>query len=191
MIKTKRFLPCPNCGQHDFLVEHVIDDFVRDLGPWECRSCHYDVRFTAGNGTITNVRSEPSGDTRMLSLVRLRDLYLVVGSYSKGKDEGSDWYDYLFHSHQCPINLLNNVEEIYDAAEGMDPHGICRFVAAIPDTEENQTKLDQTGTLQQLFLLFDTDGTDAPTRWPENERGLIPGLAKLQDAYRKNQAAKA
>lgn len=191
MLKTKRYLPCPNCGEHDFLVEHLIDDRVRDLGPWSCRVCNYGLRFTAGEGRIENVRTEPPKNTRMLSLLRFRDLYLVVDSYTRSDDQGADWYDYLFHSHQCPTNILNHVQEVYDPAEGLDPHGICRFVAAIPDTEENQKRLDDAGSLQQLFLLFDTDGQDAPTRWPEEERGLIPDLAKLQDAYRKTKAAKA
>jgi|GEM_PF-2923359 len=190
-IKTKRYLPCPNCGQHDFLVDHVIDDYVRELGPWSCRVCHHDVRFTAGNGRIENVTSKPSPYTRMLSLLRFRDLYVVVDFYSRGHDQGDDWYDYKFHSHQCPTNIMGSALEVYDPAEGRDPHGIFRFVAALPDTEENRKKLDGAGSLQQLFLLFDTDGQEAPTRWPENERGLLPGLAKAQDEYTKMKAAKA
>jgi len=86
--------------------------------------------------------------------------------------------------------MLRRVQEIYCPSEGNDPHGILRFIAAIPATKELKYDQDYT-TLERIFRLFQTDGTEAPTRMPEEERGLLPGLARLQDAHRKATSPKA
>lgn len=126
-----------------------------------------------------------------LALLRLRDLYVVVESYGQHDPEKQDWYDYTFHSHQCPENLMRHVVAVFCPSEGNDPHGVFRFIAAIDDTTENKNATNYTIHLAELFRLFGTDGSEAPTRWPESERGLIPMIAYAQDEYRKRKGPKA
>ncbi|MDD5511500.1 MAG: hypothetical protein PHI12_11930 [Dehalococcoidales bacterium] len=135
----------------------------------------------------------------IVCLFRFRDLYLVVKGYTRPKNYEHDWYDYLFHSHQCPGNIFRSVAAVYCPADGADPHGIIRFIAAVPDVEQkinefsfNPDKQDvNCDTLEGLFRYFCTDGTDAPTNWPEHQRGLLPFIAELQDAYKKEKSKKA
>lgn len=117
----------------------------------------------------------------ILCLFRFRDLYVIAESYTRGAEDEEDSYDYLFHSHQCPVNIMRNVLEVFDSAEGKDPHGIFRYVAEIDDNEQNRTALRDKGGFQDMLYLFKTDGTEAPTQWPEKERGLLPWIAALQD----------
>jgi len=191
-IKTKRYLECPNCGDYDFSVDHVLDkDTIQSYGPWHCTICNHEVRFKAGQGVLQDVTTKECPRQPMLCLFRIRDLYVVVDSYSMPDDGKPDWYDYLFHSHQCPTNLARHVVEVFCPEEGQDPHGVFRFIAAIPDEEDNRTLVqDKCTTLQELFFAFQTDGQEAWTRWPESQRGLIPGLAQLQDAYRRTNRPK-
>lgn len=191
ILKTRRFLICPQCSQYEFNIEHLCAcDRQRSFGPWTCRACDHSVCGTVHGDSVEVTRLEPPTDEPVLCLLRLRDLYVVVESYRREKNYKHDWYDYLLHSHSCPVNMMRRTVDIYDAAEGIDPHGIFRFIAAVPDTPELRKKIEDT-SLENLFRLFGTDGTEAPTNWPERERGLIPGLAALQDAYTKTRAPKA
>ena len=189
-IKTKRFIGCPHCGRGDHWIDHLFNGAT--FGPWLCKHCNHSFsgKILADGVEITEVQEynrEP-----VLCLFRFRDLYFVIRSYSKPKDADPRWYDYLFHSHQCPVNLLRNVEEVFCPSEGLDPHGILRFIAAIPDPGDLRHKYDRDHpTLESIFHLFGTDGTEAPTEWPESQRGLLPGIARLQDAHRKSTSAKA
>jgi hypothetical protein len=175
-------------------VQHLYDTSKErgsevTFGPWQCDNCQYEFRgtvlYSPGNiydpcvVTITDVH--PWGKVPKLSLLRLRDLYLVVDGYGDYRPEEQDrlWYDFLFHSHQCPTNILRSVVEVYDK-DGFDPHGIMRFVAALDDTKENRKMLDEAGTSEALFQLFQTDGQDALTMWPEKDKGVIPWIAAMQ-----------
>lgn len=123
-----------------------------------------------------------------LSLLRLRDLFVVVESYGQHDADKQDWYDYTFHSHQCPENLMRNVVAVFCPTEGNDPHGVFRFIAAVDDNEENKAKLETSVlTMEQLLSFFGTDGAEAPTVWPEHERGLLPQIARAQDEYRQRK----
>ena len=188
------FIKCPHCGVSEHGVQNLYDRSKEcgteiSFGPWQCEKCRHEfngtVRYLPETGddpcivTITDVH--PWKKVPKLSLLRLRDLYLVVGGYCDYSAEEKDpfWYDYLFHSHQCPTNILRNVEEIFDKDDN-DPHGILRFVAALDDTEENRKKLRETYHQDELFQLFQTDGRDAPTDWPEENKGVIPWVASMR-----------
>lgn len=192
-ILTKRFIRCPHCGGGEFTVEHLFnpEDVERLFGPWHCHKCNYEFfGATKQDGTVEITKLKPSASQPMLCLLRFRDLYLVVNRYARPKqDDREDWYDYLFHSHQCPGNILRSVEEVYDPAEGRDPHGQIRFIAAVPDVGQNIGK--ECNTLEELFRYFRTDGAEAPTNWPVEQRGLIPFVAELQDQYRKSRSPSA
>lgn len=125
-----------------------------------------------------------------LCLMRFRDLYVVIDSYGPHDPDKDDWYDFLLHSHQCPTNLMRNAVEIFDAKHGFDLHGMFRFIASIPDNEETRDALDSAFELPALFKLFSTDGTEAPTEWPEKERGLLSWIARMQDAHSRAKAKK-
>jgi hypothetical protein len=123
----------------------------------------------------------------MLTLLKLGDLFLVVEKYTYTPDGA----DFLFHSHQCPSNILHNVLAVVDPEHGSDPHGRIRFVSGIEDTPEARAALgfdDRGGvghvTLAQTLGLFGTDGQPTPSSWPERDNGVIPWLADLQREHR-------
>jgi len=188
------FIVCPQCGKSEHGVQHLYDTSKErgkevSFGPWHCKLCRYEFRGTVLYApssvydpcvvTITDIG--PCKDKPKLSLLRLRDLYAVVDGYGDYQPEEKDrlWYDFLFHSHQCPTNIMKDVIEVFDE-EGRDPHGIFRFIAALEDTKENRVALDEAGTREQLLTLFQTDGKEAPSDWPEKNKGVIPWLAALR-----------
>ena len=188
------FIVCPHCGKSEHRVQHLYDTSKErgkevSFGPWQCDECQHEfsgtVLYNPGHVTdpceVTITSIYPWIKVPKLSLLRFRDLYVVVDSYSDHKpgEKDSPWYDFLFHSHQCPTNILRSVEEVFDD-EGRDPHGVLRFVAAIDDTEENRKRLDAAPSKEKLFELFGTDGKDAPSDWPEVNKGVLPWLAEAQ-----------
>lgn len=158
------YFNCPNCGVKRFSVGHLITKTrPYTFGPWECSNCNHSISgFIDSDINVTITKVDECKNKPVLCLIRLNDLYMVIDSYKSLEDP--NWYDYLFHEHQCPTNIMRSVIEIFDAEDGIDPHGLFRFVACIDDTEENRKKLSQkTQDLHELFKLFQTDGTDAPT----------------------------
>jgi hypothetical protein len=185
------YIRCPNCNQGEFRVTHLVEDrSPRSFGPWKCRVCNHSLSGVVKN-KVEITKIDPPVDEPQLCLMRFRDMFLVVDSYTKWQNGKSDWYDFLFHSHQCPTNMLRHVLELYDVEYGSDPHGTVRFVASIPDTEHNRKLLEGDLSIQQLFVLFATDGQDAPSQFPPENEGLIPWLAELRREYQKTKTPKA
>ena len=140
-VITKRFVVCPECGESEFSVDHVIGDIDRRLGPWRCdnQSCLTQVfMWPRADGTldIEVQKTEPNG----YALCKLRDLYLVLRE-PYGRIE-ADHADYFYHSHQCPTNLLRHLVAVYSPSGQPDQHGMIRFVANIEDTEEARDIID-------------------------------------------------
>lgn len=192
IIHTERFINCPHCGKGKHPIEHLFQDTLRSFGPWWCHECNHEFSGEIVNGTVEITSVVESDHETVVCLFRFRDLYLVVKGHTRQKNYDHDWYDYLFHSHHCPGNILQGVRAVFCPDDGDDPHGVIRFIAAIPDEGQfnHQTGKDPTD-LEGLFRLFGTDGTDAPTNWPEHQRGLLPFIAQLQDAHRKTTSPKA
>lgn len=113
------YVLCPHCNQSRHEVQHLYDDAKNrkqgvNFGPWHCDACQYEFSGTVAHDpenlsepcAVTFTRLQARKRIPKLSLFRLRDLYLVVDSYGDDQSEDRDpmWYDYLFHSHQCPTN---------------------------------------------------------------------------------------
>ncbi len=90
----------------------------------------------------------------------------------------ADNQDFFYHSHQCPTNLLRDVEEVFDPEHGKDPHGILRYVASIDATPESTKALHDMHTLAELFALFQTDGQPPSGAWPESNGGMLDFIAR-------------
>jgi hypothetical protein len=195
-LKTIIKILCPNCGESDHTVSHLFDEGGRTFGPWCCDACNHEFRGRVlPDNSVVITKVEPRDTECKLCLLKLRDLYCVVTGYSLVKgDQYDDHADYLFHSHQCPGNIMRSVDEVFDVAEGSDPHGIFRLVAYITDTPENRKKLDHNygaHTVEELFRVFHTDGQPLPTDWPEQDGGVLSRLAAVQRFYAQEKMPKA
>jgi hypothetical protein len=186
-IKTRRYVSCPACGEHEFIVEHLFDR----PGPygigcaWHCDNaeCRAGWKFSITADGAVELERDGTGEPPGLGLLKFRDLYLVVDQKYRNL-VGDDHADYFYHSHQCPTNILGTVEDVYDA-RGKDPHGTMRYVASILDTEATRLRLESAGSLRELFELFGTDGQPAPSNWPEANGGVMPWIAEVQRDYEK------
>jgi hypothetical protein len=133
-------------------------------------------------------------DPKKLTLLKLGDLYVVVDGYRYKSDDA----DFLFHSHQCPMNLLRATVAVFAPEHGHDPHGRLRFVAGIDDTPEARALLgeDEQGSnasvtsFAGMLQLFGTDGQPPDSKWPERDGGVIPWLAELQREHRLKTTAR-
>lgn len=182
--KTKRYFLCPHCQREEMYVEHLLTEAERDgknhwFGPLICSKCNHEIK---GECTPRGVKIESVYKCKrkqILALLRFRDLYVVIDKYRE-----SDDYDFLFHSHQCPTNIMRSSIEVFDPKYGSDPHGVFRFVSAVEDTEENRGALDKCSKLESLFQLFGTDGSEAPSEWPEKNHGVLPWIVEQQRKVR-------
>lgn len=188
-IVTKRFVLCPRCNTSSWPIDHLTPGGT--WGPWPCsdRNCTASIKGSVGADGSLDIEVSDKPDMA-LALFLFRGLYLVVAGYSASKE-----YDFLFHSHQCPENMLRSTIAVFDPETGIDPHGVLRFVAAVPDSEALR---DWIGTGCQngdespakLFAKFSTDGVPPPSKWPErNQRdaGLAQGrrVAESENDGRK------
>jgi len=166
-LQHTRYFLCPSCNQYKFEVEHLMGNNT-SFGPWYCETdrCDCVVRGQVQDGKVTVEQSERDGNQySTLSLLKFRDIYLVVKHSVIGDQNGHiDHWDYFFHSHQCPSNLFRTVTHVFDNQES-DPHGIVRFVASIPGTDTNHSKIDETYTTNDLLVLFKTNGELPPSEW--------------------------
>ena len=184
-IVTKRFITCPRCQNATWPVDHLTPGAT--WGPWSCpdNNCTAAVKgIVCDDWTIdVEVSDKPE---MVLALFLFRGLYLVVSGYSSVN--GPSHYDFLFHSHQCPENMLSSTIAVFDPETGIDPHGVLRFVAAVPDSEALRDRIgaghQQNGdeTLAKLFVEFSTDGVPPPSDWPERDGGMLNWLAEAQRA---------
>lgn len=176
-IATRRYIVCPGCGQGEFQIEHLLDTGrPTDFGPWRCdrEDCCTEIEgcITAdGDIEIEHRKTAASG----IALLKLGDLYLVVDEPA-GRIE-DEYVDYFYHSHQCPLNLLREVSDVFYGT-GRDPHGVLRFVANIEASPNVRQRLEQAGSLAELFRLFGTDGQPAASAWPEEDGGMLPQVAE-------------
>lgn len=182
---TVTYLICPGCGVHRFGIDHL--DPGKTFGPWTCQEliCRTSIR-----GTVTadgaEIESWKEDRKPQFALLKFRDLYLVrIDKY------GIENPDYFYHSHQCPTNLLGGIENVFDAETGSDPHGILRFVASVPWSEEAEMEMESICTLPELFAFFRTDGQPAPSEWPEENGGVLPFIVEMQRAETKKRSPKA
>jgi len=195
-IVTRRFVCCPNCGGSTHGVEHLLDS-VREhgditFGPWPCEECDHDFfgEVTVDQDVVIR-KVVKSRVWKVFVLLRFRDLWVVVRGRNY-PDAAEDSWDYFYHSHECPVNIMKDVVDVYDAEVGSDPHGVFRYVAEIAATKEIEKTLDEgCMTLESVFRLFDTDGKEAPTRWPERDHGVIPWIAELQRQAEKERSPDA
>lgn len=176
---TRTVVFCPECGI-DFTFIKNDDTFSKT-----CKDCFKTFSGHMENGEAI-VDSVEESDA-IACLFRLRDLFFVTGPYLPF--ENDEHRDYFFHSHTCPVNITRATQEIYDAEEG-DPHGIFRFVASIPVGKLPKFDRSNYNNLESVFRLFNTIGLDAPSRYQERGRGLIPGLAEMQRVSMKTKAPK-
>jgi hypothetical protein len=189
-INTVRFIKCPKCGADRL---GSIDRLKpgTSFGPWSCQDlkCRFAI---VGTVTEDGADIEPAKTNEdphrapRLTLLQFRDLYFVHLNRYGGDPEVNDFF---YHSHQCPTNLLRDIVDVFNV-DGSDPHGVMRYVADIPWSQETEDSLDGQ-TLETLFALFKTDGQPAPTEWPEDDRGMLPWIAELQRRAAQRKAAKA
>lgn len=186
-IKTRAYVACPECGEGEFIVQHLLGwEKGRKAGaPWYCHNdaCRAGWQFSMGEDGTLEIERADTGKAPGYGLLKLGDLYLVHHQ-KYGNYVDSDSADYMYHSHQCPTDILGEIEAVFNA-RGSDPHGVMRYVTSILDTPETTKALEETGSLQALFALFKTDGQPAPTNWPEENGGVIPWIAEMQRDHEK------
>ncbi len=110
---TRPFVMCPRCRTSSWPVGHISVNMR--FGPWVCsdRECRAQISGVAlEDGTFDIEVTDAPG--LALTLLRFRDIYLVIGGYQQSK--GDSW-DYLYHSHQCPGNLLRSTVDVFSAEE--------------------------------------------------------------------------
>jgi len=182
-VITKRFLICPSCKTGEFSIDHIKAGY--GFGPWSCNRSECDAQVSGMIGpdmavsvTVTR-RDEPRG----FALLQLGNLLLVLKEdYGRVRN-----WDFFYHSHQCPSNLMKQVYKVYDADGQVDPHGRLRYIAGIDDTLDNRDALDAVCDLKSLLDLFQTTGIPTKTEWSEENEGMIPFVAQSRKATKKKK----
>lgn len=181
-IKMKQYFLCPECGETEFSVDHLIERKSKTtFGPWHCKNlkCSKVIKGTV-NGDNIDVVTEDCDRYPTLSLLKLRGMYLIVSHQVIGEENGViDNWDFFFHSHQCPYNLFHSVVAVFDH-EDSDPHGVMRFVSSIRNTSEISKELDEVSRTTDLLELFKTDGIPLKSEWPILDKGVLDWIAEMK-----------
>jgi ribosomal protein L37AE/L43A len=134
IIEVKHYVECPHCRKSKSRIDHLFDETEKEIswGIWYCDECGGGYK-----GIIKgrDVFLEKVNERMDKSIVFLRNdnlLLAVKGMYFNGELSAED-ERYYYEQHTCPTNYLQNVEMVINLADGdTDPHGIFKYVGAIP-----------------------------------------------------------
>lgn len=147
-LRTKRYFLCPECGDHQFTVEHLFEGPCavtagaqkRTAGPWYCDNCGAGWRLSYdANG----VDVEPHTDRQRTQYVILElppqtePVRFKVKWFRFTPEIDEDRARYYFQEHTCPVNWLRSVEDV-SIGKDSDPHGLWKL-EAIYDAEDPRT----------------------------------------------------
>jgi hypothetical protein len=146
MLRTKRYLVCLECGDGEFLVEHLCATGRREKwGPWYCDACGAGHR---GHVRGDSVHAELTGSRRDRTSVLLRvdpgegsHLYVVVSGMRFDGAPAVFHHDdndrYLYEEHSCPENALRAAQAVLlvngSGDIDSDPHGVLAYIGTAPD----------------------------------------------------------
>jgi hypothetical protein len=149
-LKTKRYFPCPACGEHEFAVEHLLGDGPwgvtaeypkRTAGPWYCDNCGAGWRLTYD---ASGVDVEPHTERKVTEYVILvlppqtEPVRFKVKHFRFTPEIDENRARYFFEEHTCAVNWLRDVEEVSIGTDD-DPHGLWKL-DAIYDADASASK---------------------------------------------------
>lgn len=165
-VKTKRVVVCPECGQHEFTIEHLFEEKYQGREcRWSCDECSHRFTFVVVDDVF---KMEKIASDSVRSLVLLQSevdskLFVVTKGYTHFLPDGTkkpyavtaDDNRYYYEEHTCPTNFLPGIERIiYDG--DFDPHGIFKYVRHVDvDDAEKMTgfKIWDNDFLNEGFYL--------------------------------------
>lgn len=136
-VETKRKINCPCCGHADSGVDHLMGhEGDRTFGPWYCDECGAAYSGVVKNGTDVFIQIEEKhrlDDTLVLLELppQKETVYLVVKGMMFDGELNEDDKRYHYDRHTCPTNYLKDSVALIIGNDD-DPHGLFRFVRAIP-----------------------------------------------------------
>lgn len=150
---SKTCLICPHCGEKtDSSIDHLTagDSF----GPWFCDDCGGGFSGVA-NGARTELVKSASKLLQTLDLLVLppqeRPVFFVVAGVHSSVE--SDAIRFLYEEHSCPINWIGDAVMVV-ANGDPDPHGLLKFVRAIPrlpSDNKHSSPVDEDNRLIESF----------------------------------------
>lgn len=147
--KPDRYVHCPSCGKGDHRVDHL--EVGGKAGSWYCDEC--GVAFKVEVVSETLVKTEPTDEKKFAAdahlvledpgLLPLTFIVrgMVFGKVGQTAEEVLKDKDdrYLYESHHCPTNFLQDVKKIIAVGGDDDPHGLFRWEKTVPPSVDAET----------------------------------------------------
>lgn len=131
-LKTKKFIVCPECQQHDFCIQHLLDEMTGktkryNAGPWFCEKCGYGFTIAITRipfGERIDITIEPHDKRQYKEWVvvdippRTEALRLVC-EYIRSEPTITESHTRLtrfrYEENTSPVNIFNEVEDVRDS----------------------------------------------------------------------------
>lgn len=139
IVETKRYIPCPDCGESAGSIDHLIEysirlDSEREFGPWYCDECGCGFKGKVVGQDVFIKKSDRMNNKEISVFLKHDDILLIVkGSQASFQDDDS--LEYYYNEHTCPVNFLrgDSLQIIVDLKDNdTDPHGIFEYLGSVP-----------------------------------------------------------
>lgn len=141
--ETKHYIQCLWCDKGRFSIGHLFGK-PTTWGTWYCDNCGGGCKGSINSNN--EIYAEKVDQRRDYCNVFLRNgniLLIVKGMYFDG-DLDLNSSRYIYEQHTCPTNYLKEVEVIVDLKNNnTDPHGIFKFIGAVPYVDMQDMDFDE------------------------------------------------
>jgi hypothetical protein len=160
ITRTVTYVPCLACGKEDaHNVSHLLTGLARRWGSWSCDGCGASTEGTAGGGGVEYwlTGHKMLSDAVLLALTPGVPVLLVVKG-RRSEAEALERHRYYYDEHTCPTNYLTEALCIL-TPDDPDPHGLFRYVTAVPMPEKGRDTFHNT-SVEEVLAMFRRTAAD-------------------------------
>lgn len=154
--RMQRFFDCPECGKHEFSVEHLFEMMEtykttqKEAGPWFCDNCGQSWWMTVFKEGGIEVKPGKQRKIRQLAELEIPPLpypitlHVETARYESLHEaplgrEDPDGHQYYFEEHTCPGNYLRATREIIVDGDN-DMHGLAKYKGIVREFEPGEDR---------------------------------------------------
>jgi ribosomal protein S27AE len=179
-VKSWRYVSCPNCGQGQHWVEHLLGEGNRTAGPWSCGQCGVYFRLTIRGEDVFLVMTDECKTRELIELEippqqhSIHMLLVHERRTSTREPDADHAREYYYEEHTCPINWINRVVHVA-LGDDQDPHGIAKYVRHIGDFKSDagvREFVDSIGDAKEIITV--KSETPEPAEADPGAKRLLP-----------------
>lgn len=186
------YIVCPACDSKDSSCGHIHNE--SSFGPWYCDTCREGYRGKRDEDGIFHVeRTYERIHDILIALSFNKIIFLVKGMQFENSEKplviNDEIHRYHYEENTCPVNFLR-VEEVIDLKEmDFDPHGLFKYLGAIPFVDTDSLKRQED--ILNKFKEFNIDLKALIMKELNETKCQKPGVASCAKEWEASHQTRA